>query len=185
MRCSRFRKLIVIISDGEQSSHLQQQLDGHQRQCPACREYARRMARVRRLLLDLPAESAPETFAKQLRQRLAQVSRNQRGPWYRRLWGDLKPPAPLVQPVVAFVGVAAVVLLVSMGTLFLHSSSIPNVAPVRVGPSAPGTQITEIESISEPSIWEEVRLRHRRYVLNQPLADDPGLQLISYPLSTE
>ncbi len=185
MRCSRFRKLIVIVSSSERSSRLQQQLEDHQSRCPACREFGRRMATVRRLLVNLPAESVPETFTEQLRQRIDEVGHGQRTPWYRRLWGDLKPPAPVVQPVVGLATVAAIVLLVGVGGLFLRSSSVPNVASGTVSPSLPEAQIAEVSSIPETGIWDEVTLRHRRYVRNRPLADDPGLQLVSYPLSTE
>jgi len=179
MRCSRFRKLTVVVSRSEGSSRLQQQLDDHQERCPACREFARRMQVVELLLHDLPAEEVPATFADQLRQRLGQVSRRQRGPWYQRLWGELKPPAPIIQPAMGLAA-AAIVVLVSVGGVFLHfsqpaSSTIPAITAT----------IAELPSDSGAPIWDEVVHRHRQYVLNRPLADDPGMQLISYPLSAE
>ena len=179
MRCSRFRKLIVITNHSERSSRLQQQLDEHQQRCPQCCEFARRMGSIELLLRGLPAECAPESFSEQLCERLSQCERPQRVSWYQRVWGDLKRPAPVVQPAVAgLVGVAAIVILVSLGGIFLRSGPL--------GPSpTPTSEATVAAADLAAPIWEELENRHRRYVLERPLADDPGLQLVSYPLPTE
>ena len=190
MRCSRFRKLTVIISHSERSLRLQQQLDEHEQSCPACREFTRRMQTVQWLLREVPAEQAPEGFTDQLRQRLGRANHQQRLSWYEKLRGVLKPPAPIIQPAAGLAAAAAIVMVIFVGGLFLRSSHFasplrPAVAPTVASSSAAGVGLAEIPGDSASHVWDEALYRHRRYALNRPLADDPGMQLISYPLSPE
>ncbi len=186
MRCSKFRKIIVWTTRGERSSRLEQQLDEHQQQCGACREYVRRMEVVEVLLREIPAEKAPATFGERVRQRLRQLEVPQPLPWYRKLFPrELRPPVPIIQPAMGLAAVAAILVAISVGGLFLRSSGqagapMPSVTTMVATSAEGGTMLAETTGQSADSLWEEFSLRHRQYVRNRPLGDDPGLQLISY-----
>lgn len=190
MRCSRFRKLIVTVSDGERSSSLQQQLDEHQGQCPECREYAHQVRSVELLLRSMPAECAPDAFSDRLCQRLGQCQLPKSVPWFRWLPQELRPPAPAIHLRAGFAAIAALVILLSVGGLFLRSSA--TMPPSGVGLGSPvvttgaeDVRVAETATDSAGPLWEEFINQHRQYERQRPLADDPGLELVSYPLPTE
>ncbi len=186
MRCSRFRKIIVWTTRGERSSRLEQQLDEHQQQCSACREYGRRMEVVEVLLREMPAEKAPAAFSERVRQRVRQLEVPQPLPWYRKLFHrELRSPVPIIQPAMGLAAVAAILVVISVGGLFLRSSGragapMPSATTTVATSAEGGTMLAEAAGQPADSLWEEVSLRHRQYVRNHPLGDDPGLQLISY-----
>ena len=177
MRCAKLRRIIVVIASEDRDERLQQAIERHLAQCPACARFARQMDLLTRHLHSLPRLGAPEGFALTVKRRMQVQEPKSRIGLLDRVFGVHRAPTPLVAPRVAWTGVSvAAIAALTVGLLV----GIPGGKP---GPSASSKPIIASHStVTETSlpIMEEIMLRHRQYSRSLALADDPGLNLISY-----
>ena len=102
------------------------------------------------------------------------------------MWGELRPPAPAVSPAWGVAAVAVLVVVLSAGGMFLRSSGFGPTArpelgpPVMVAGAGDASGGGGLED-SDRAMWQELNRLHRQYVHQRPLAEDTGMQLVSYP----
>lgn len=175
MRCAKLRRIIVVISSEDRDERLQQAIERHLARCPACAQFARQMDSLTRHLHSLPHREAPENFALTVKRRMRVDEPRPRVGLIERIFGVDRAPTPLVSPQVAWTGVSVAVVALAVGLLV----GIPG---GKSGPPAPGLIVASPSTATEASlpIMDEIMLRHRQYSRSFPLADDPGLNLISY-----
>jgi len=175
MRCAKLRRIIVVIAPEDRDERLQQAIERHLARCPACAQFARQMDSLARHLHSLPSRQAPEGFALTVKRRMQAQQPRPRIGLIERIFGVHRAPSPLVSPRVAWTGVSVAVVAVAVGLLV-------GVPGGRSGPPAPGPIIASHLAATEASlpIMDEIMLRHRQYSRSLALADDPGLNLISY-----
>ncbi len=175
MRCAKLRKLIVVVPIQERSARLQAGIKEHLRKCPACARFARQMAAVTNSLQALPSQQAPEDFTAMVRSRVQARRRKTKVGWLARVFGVERPAAPLLSPRLAW-GVGSLVVVALALGLFI---GLPRTAP---GPPPTETVVADNGTAGEGALamMDEIVLRHRQYSHSHPLADDPGIQLISY-----
>lgn len=175
MRCMKLRKIIVTVPTEERSEQLQQSIERHLDECPACTRYVQEMTVLTTSLQALPARQAPEDFADEVKSRLADSQCKPRVGWPERIFGVHRPAAPRVSPRWAWGTAAAAVVALAVGLLV----TVPqDRSPVHRAE----TTVVAIEPDSEAALptMDEMMLRHRRYSRSYSLTDDPGSNLISY-----
>ncbi len=175
MRCSKLRRIIVVIAPEDRGNRLQETIERHLAQCPKCAQFARQMDLLTRHLHSLPRHPAPEDFALTVRRRMQVQQSKPRIGLVERIFGVHRAPSPLVSPQVAWTGVSVAVVALVVGLL----------AGVPGGKSGPPTSTPIVASHSTATeaslpVMDEIMLRHRQYSRSLALADDPGLNLISY-----
>ena len=175
MRCAKLRKVIVVVPIEECSERLQAAVEQHLRECPACARFARQMAALASSLEALPRPQAPEDFTAMVRSRVQARRRKPRVGWLVRVFGVERPAAPVLAPRLAW-GIASVAVVALAVGLFI---GLPRTSP---GPPLTETvvAVNGADTAGALAMMDEIILRHRQYSHSHPLADDPGIQLISY-----
>ncbi len=176
MRCAKLRRIIVVIAPEDRDERLQQAIERHLAQCPACAQFARQMDLLTRHLHSLPRLGAPEGFALTVKRRMQVQEPRPRIGLIERIFGVHRAPSPLVSPRVAWAGVSVVaVVAVAVGLLV-------GVPGGKSGTPTPTRIVASSSTVTEASlpIMDEIMLRHRQYSRSLALTDDPGISLISY-----
>ena len=176
MRCAKLRRIIVVIAPDDRDDQLQEAIEQHLARCPACAQFARQMDSLTGHLHSLPSRPAPEDFALTVKRRMRVQQPKPRIGLIERIFGVHRAPTPRVSPQVAWTGVSvAAVVALAVGLLV-------GVPGGKSGPPAPGPVVASHSTAIEASlpIMDEIMLRHRQYSRSFALADDPGLNLISY-----
>ncbi len=175
MRCAKLRRIIVVIASEDRAERLQEAIEQHLARCPECAQFARQMDSLTRHLHRLPRRPAPEDFVLTVKRRMRVQEPKPRIGLIERIFGVHRAPTPLVSPQVAWTGVSVAVVALAVGLLL-------GVPGGKSGPPTPGPIIASHSTATEASlpIMDEIMLRHRQYSRSFPLADDPGLNLISY-----
>ncbi len=175
MRCAKLRRIIVVIAPEDRDERLQEAVEQHLAGCPLCALFARQMDSLTGHLHSLPRRPAPEGFVLTVKRRMRVQQPKPRIGLIERIFGVHRAPTPLVSPQVAWTGVSVAVVALAVGLLV-------GVPGGKSGPPAPGPAIASHLPATEASlpIMDEIMLRHRQYNRSFPLADDPGLNLISY-----
>ena len=102
MRCAKLRRIIVVIASEDRDGRLQEAIERHLAQCPACAQFARQMDSLTRHLHSLPCCSAPEDFALTVKRRMRVQGPKPRVGLIERVFGVHRAPTPLVAPQVAW-----------------------------------------------------------------------------------
>ena len=175
MRCAKLRRIIVVISPEDRDERLQEAIERHLAQCPACALFARQMDSLARHLHSLPSRPAPEDFALTVKRRMRVQQHKPRIGLIERIFGVHRAPSRRVSPRVAWTGVSVAVVALAVGLLV-------GVPGGKSGPPAPGLIVAGPSTGTEASlpVMDEIMLRHRQYSRSFPLTDDPGINLISY-----
>ncbi len=175
MRCAKLRRIIVVISLEDRDDRLQQAIERHLARCPECAQFAREMDSLARHLHSLPHRPAPEDFTLTVKRRMRVREPKPRIGLIERIFGVHRAPTPRVSPQVAWAGISVAVVALAVGLLV-------GVPGGRSGSHAPGPIAASPSTATEASlpIMDEIMLRHRQYSRSFDLADDPGLNLISY-----
>jgi len=175
MRCAKLRRIIVVIASEDRDDRLQEAIERHLARCPACAQFARQMDSLTRHLHSLPHRPAPQDFTVTVKRRMRVQQPKPRIGLIERIFGVHRAPTPLVAPQVAWTGVSVAVVALAVGLLV----GIPG---GESGPPTSGPIVANPSTATETSlpIMEEIMLRHRQYSRSFALADDPGLNLISY-----
>ncbi len=175
MRCARLRQIIVLRTPDDRDDRLQDAVEQHLAECPACAQFARQMDSLTRHLHSLPRRQAPDDFATTVRRRVRVQQPKPRIGLIERIFGVHRVPTPLVSPQVAWAGVAVAIVALTVGLLV-------GVPGGKSGPPAPGLTVASHSTATEESmpVMEEIMLRHRQYSRSFGLTDDPGINLISY-----
>ena len=175
MRCAKLRQIIVFVPAEQRTAYQQEAVEQHLAECPQCARFAREMASLEDCLQNLPARPAPDDFALAVRYRIELKRRKPKVSWWERVFGVQRAAAPLVSPRLALgtASVAAVALAVGLFVGLPHSTS--SLVPPDSRSAAAGA------SVEAPlPVRAEIMLRHRRYSASLALADDPGINLLSY-----
>ncbi len=175
MRCAKLRRIIVVIASEDRYGRLQEAIERHLAQCPACAQFARQMDSLTQHLHSLPRRPAPEDFTLTVKRRMRVQQPKPRIGLIERIFGVHRAPTPRVSPQVAWTGVSVAVVALAVGLLV-------GVPGGKSGPPAPGPIVASPSTVTEASlpIMDEIMLRHRQYNRSFPLTDDPGLNLILY-----
>ncbi len=175
MRCAKLRRIIVVIAPKDRDGRLQDAIERHLARCPACAQFVRQMDSLARHLHSLPSRQAPEDFALTVRRRMRVHGPKPRIGLIERIFGVHRAPTPRVSPQVAWTGVSVAVVALAVGLLV-------GIPVGKSGPPTPGPIIASHPTATEASlpIMDEIMLRHRQYSRSFALADDPGINLISY-----
>jgi anti-sigma factor RsiW len=148
-------------------------VDAHLEACEECRKLAAAVERMGELLSDLAQQPAPAGLTQAVMARVRTQDSQVRAPWYERLFGLLRAPAP------AFslrhgVAVAAVALMVASVGVYVGQQDGTSTLPTEttaVAFSSHGRTEAELE---------ELVYRNLAASTSQPLADDEGMRLVAY-----
>jgi hypothetical protein len=142
MSCRKIRKLI---DEAERPDLLMPEAASHLESCPACNEFARQRASLRKLLISSGRVSAPPDFQIRLKQRLEELSLNQSPPILMRLWKLA----------------AAAAIIIAVATFLLRRGPQPEPTP-SASTASPVAQIQPIQSDQKiPALGRNRPAKHK------------------------
>jgi predicted anti-sigma-YlaC factor YlaD len=159
MRCSKFRRLVVLAEEAEIRLRWEIALREHGEECPGCRQFAEEMEAVRRLLVVQRAAAAPAGFTREVMARVRESRERAARP---RMSRYLRRPARRGALAYGLAMAALVVLLVG-ATLLLRGG-------ISWGPSGKAGPEAMVVAHSLPSggeavpeLLQQLALAHREH----------------------
>ena len=154
-------------------------LAAHLRDCKKCAKLTADIQRLEQLLTAAPPDSAPTGFTQAVMARVKALDAPTPASWHHRVIDFIRAPAPTFSFRQA-IAVGAVLLMVLSVGMFAGRGHLAGPAP---GPSptviadAPGGQPASMDA----EFVAELLARHQAAGQTQPLSDDEGMRLVSFP----
>lgn len=147
-------------------------MTAHLETCEECRNFAAAAERMGELLSSLGEDHAPAGLTQSVMARVQAHDSALRAPWYERLFGLLRAPAPAFS-LRQGVAVAALALMVASVGVYVGRQDDTVSLPTNVSSVARTGGRTEAE-------MDELVYRNLAATGAQPLADDEGMRLVTY-----
>ena len=182
MRCRKTRWLLTLREGDGTSLGLPPAAEAHLSRCAVCRQLAQEMSGLRDVLRVSDELSAPVGFAARVMARL-RASRGSAAERRVARRAAVRAPAPLVRKrlALALAGLAVAVYAVGFvagGGLPVPGTGRPTVAMMGGSPLVAMWETDSPTSVPRPS--ETLVLNYVSYTRTEPLAYDPGFELLSY-----
>lgn len=172
MECKSFRKQLMVSRRAEWTAAVEAEVDAHIHECEECRGFAASAERMGELLSGLSRDRAPKGLTQSVMQRVRAHESQVRAPWYERLFGLLRAPAPAFSLRQGVAAAAVALMMVSVG-VYVGQQDDTTTLPTNVPSVATTSGRTEAE-------MEELVYRNLAASSAQPLADDEGMRLVTY-----
>lgn len=176
MNCRAFRRVVFTTRAAERTAAQFELLTAHERRCAACARLRGQVDALEGALHGMDPVAPPQGFTGAVMARVQQAEQTPRGSWVDRVFGTLRPPAPLVTVQQAIAAAALMLMLGSVGMLLGHNrtqEANPPVATVAV------TERGAVIEVDEEFI-NELIIRHHGAAAMQPLSDGDGMRLVAY-----
>lgn len=163
MRCSKFRRLVVLAEDAERSLYWEVAIREHWEGCPGCRQFAEEMRAVRRLLTRQRSAQVPAGFTREVMARVRESRERARGPRVSRY---LRRPAR--RGALAYgLATAALVLVLVGGALLLRGSLVGGPSGEAMPASAAIAHSVPSGEEAVPELLQQLVLAHREHVASR------------------
>lgn len=178
MKCHQFEKLIMTTRDADRSEADEERLTGHALNCARCAKLREQTGALEELLRASATDTAPDGFTQGVMARVEALREPAPPPWYDRMFGSLKAPAPLVSVSHGLAAAALILMIVSVGALVVQQRVPGSIVPSQ------GTAVVctpdgyVIEGDNE--FIEDLVERHRMADSMGPLSDDEGMRLVTW-----
>ncbi len=163
MRCSKFRKWVVLAEDTDRSLRWEVAIREHWEGCPGCRRFAQEMQAVRRLLRVQRPVGAPAGFTREVMARVRESGGRVRGPRPSRY---LRRPARRGALVYGLAMVAVLAVLMAGGFLFRGAPSW-NPSGEAMPASAVIAGSVPAGGDAMPELLQQLVLAHREHVADR------------------
>lgn len=178
MNCRAFRRAVLTARAADRTGAQLELIALHEQRCAACARLRAQVDALEGALQAIPPAAPPEGFTGAVMCRLPQAEQSPRGSWVDRVFGPLRPPAPLVTLQQAVAAAALLLMLGSVGMLLGHTRLQQPSAPAAVVAVAerPGGSVIEVDQ----EFINELIIRHQGAAAMQPLSDGDGMRLVAY-----
>lgn len=178
MSCRAFRRIVLSTRAADRTGAQAELITAHERHCPACARLRAQVDALEGALNAIGHPSPPEGFTGAVMARLQHAEQSPRASWVDRVFGPLRPPAPLLTVQQAIAAAALVLMLGSVGMLLGHNRlQAPDAPPATMAVAdRPGGSVIEVDQ----EFINELILRHQGAAAMQPLSDGDGMRLVAY-----